>query len=65
MWLRFTETSFQPDPAYMQRQSYILPNHREILVNWLIYVQALLKLLPETLFITVNIIDRFLSKREL
>ena len=65
MWLRFTETNFQPDPAYMQRQSYILPNHREILVNWLIYVQALLKLLPETLFITVNIIDRFLSKREL
>ena len=34
-------------------------------MNWLIYVQALLKLLPETLFITVNVIDRFLSKREL
>jgi hypothetical protein len=36
---------------------------RFILVDWLIDVHARFKMMPETLFITVNIIDRFLMKR--
>lgn len=36
---------------------------RSILIDWLIEVQWKLKLLPETLFLSVNLIDRFLSKR--
>lgn len=36
---------------------------RSILIDWLIEVQWKLKLLPETLFLSVNIIDRFLSRR--
>ena len=35
---------------------------RAILVDWLIEVHYKFKLNPETLFITVNIIDRYLSK---
>jgi cyclin B len=35
---------------------------RAILVDWLIEVHLKFKLLPETLFITVNIIDRYLEK---
>jgi cyclin B len=34
---------------------------RAILVDWIIEVHLKFKLLPETLFITVNLIDRYLS----
>ena len=36
---------------------------REILVDWLVEVHLKFKLLPETLYLTVNIIDRFLEKQ--
>ena len=36
---------------------------RGILIDWLVEVQWKLKLLPETLFLSVNLIDRFLSRR--
>lgn len=36
---------------------------RATLVDWLVQVHMKFKLLPETLFITVNLIDRFLSVR--
>lgn len=45
----------------MKRQTEINENVRAILVDWLINVHAKFKLLPETLYITVNIIDRYLS----
>lgn len=34
---------------------------RAILVDWIIEVHLKFKLLPETLFVTVNLIDRYLS----
>jgi hypothetical protein len=34
---------------------------RAILVDWLVDVHAKFKLLPETLFMCVNLIDRYLS----
>jgi hypothetical protein len=34
---------------------------RAILVDWLMNVHTKFKLLPETLYITINLIDRFLS----
>ena len=36
---------------------------RGILLDWLVQVHARFRLLPETLFLCVNIIDRFLSAR--
>lgn len=36
---------------------------REILIDWLIDVHSRFKLVPETLFITVNLIDRFLARQ--
>lgn len=36
---------------------------RAVLVDWLIEVQWKSKLLPETLFLSINIIDRFLARR--
>ena len=38
---------------------------RGILVDWIIEVHLRFKLLPETLFLTVNLIDRFLEKTEI
>ncbi len=35
---------------------------RAILIDWLIDVHSKFKLLNETLFLTVNLIDRYLSK---
>lgn len=49
----------------MRRYSCINENVRAILVDWIINVHNKLNLLPETLYITVNLVDRFLSIREL
>lgn len=35
---------------------------RAILIDWIIEVHLKFKLLPETLFITVSLIDRYLEK---
>lgn len=64
-----TECDTQADPAYMKRQqefssnkdNTINENVRAILIDWLINVHMKFKLLPETLFITVNLVDRYLS----
>lgn len=36
-------------------------NVRAVLVDWILNIHMKFKLLPETLFITINLIDRFLS----
>ncbi|KAJ3087855.1 G2/mitotic-specific cyclin [Quaeritorhiza haematococci] len=50
-----------PNPKYMDQQPEIHWNMRTILVDWLVQVHSRFRLLPETLYLTVNIIDRFLS----
>ena len=45
----------------MKNQTDINEKMRAILVDWLIEVHLKFKLLPETLFLTVNLIDRFLE----
>lgn len=60
-YLRDTETEFRPRFGYMKDQSDITPKMRAILVDWLVEVHLKFKLLPETLFLTVNLIDRYLS----
>jgi G2/mitotic-specific cyclin-B, other len=55
------ELSTKPDSFYMKRQTEINENVRAILVDWLISVHVKFKLLPETLYITINLIDRYFS----
>ena len=43
-------------------QDEINSTMRAILVNWLVGVQVKFRLQPETLYLCVNIIDRYLSK---
>ena len=45
----------------MQQQQDINEKMRAILVDWIIEVHLKFKLLPETLFITVSLIDRYLE----
>ncbi|XP_043690912.1 G2/mitotic-specific cyclin S13-7-like isoform X1 [Telopea speciosissima] len=49
-------------PDYMGSQPDINDRMREILVDWLIEVHNKFELMPETLYLTLNIVDRFLSK---
>jgi G2/mitotic-specific cyclin 2 len=51
------------DPNYMANQTEVTWKMRSVLIDWLVEVHWKLKLLPETLFLAVNIIDRFLSIR--
>ncbi|KAL2988362.1 hypothetical protein AAZX31_11G082700 [Glycine max] len=48
---------------YMAQQSDINERMRAILIDWLIEVHDKFDLLHETLFLTVNLIDRFLAKQ--
>jgi hypothetical protein len=52
-----------PDPSYMDRQGDINWSMRSILVEWLIEVHGKFRLLPETIFLAVNLLDRSLQKR--
>lgn len=51
-----------PKPRYMAKQTDINHRMRTILIDWLIEVSEEMQLSQETLYITVNLIDRFLSK---
>ena len=62
-YMRELEKQTMPSSRYIETQREITWKMRSVLVDWLIEVQWKLKLLPETLFLTVNIIDRFLSLR--
>ncbi len=52
-----------PNPEYMNKQAELQWKMRGILMDWLIEVHSKFRLLPETLFIATNLIDRFLSAR--
>ena len=46
----------------MRNQKDINENVRAILVDWIISVHAKFKLLPETLYLTINLIDRYFAR---
>jgi G2/mitotic-specific cyclin 1/2 len=62
-YLRELEQSTMPNPDYMANQAHLQWKMRGILVDWLIEVHTRFRLLPETLFLAVNIVDRFLSAK--
>lgn len=59
--LRELEIQTMANPTYMDNQAELEWKMRGILVDWLLEVHTRFRLLPETLFLAVNIIDRFLS----
>ncbi|KAI4337847.1 hypothetical protein L6164_016216 [Bauhinia variegata] len=61
-YLRVSEESKRPLTDFMEKiQKDINASMRAILVDWLVEVTEEYRLLPETLFLTVNVIDRYLS----
>lgn len=62
-YLKSLEDKAMPNPDYMDYQDDLEWKMRGILVDWLIEVHTRFHLLPETLFLAVNIIDRFLSAK--
>jgi G2/mitotic-specific cyclin 2 len=57
------EETTMPNPEYMEHQDDLDWSMRGVLVDWLIEVHTRFRLLPETLFLAVNIVDRFLSSK--
>ncbi|KAK8196553.1 G2/mitotic-specific cyclin [Zalaria obscura] len=62
-YMKELEISTLPNPNYMDSQDELEWKMRGILVDWLLEVHTRFRLLPETLFLAVNIIDRFLSRK--
>lgn len=62
-YLRDLEVRCIPNPQYMSHQDDLEWKTRGILIDWLIEVHTRFHLLPETLFLAVNVIDRFLSEK--
>ncbi|KAI2616581.1 A/B/D/E cyclin [Hypoxylon sp. NC1633] len=62
-YLRELERRSNPNPNYIIHQDDLEWKTRSILVDWMIEVHTRFHLLPETLFLAINIIDRFLSQK--
>ncbi|KAJ5746341.1 hypothetical protein N7520_011523 [Penicillium odoratum] len=61
--LRQKEVSMLPIADYMANQAEIQWSMRAVLMDWLVQVHFRFALLPETLYLCVNYIDRFLSNK--
>lgn len=60
--LRMAETKKRPSTDFMEVvQKDITPSMRAILIDWLVEVTEEYRLVPDTLYLTVNYIDRYLS----
>ncbi|RDX96273.1 putative cyclin-B3-1, partial [Mucuna pruriens] len=57
----FTEAQNPVLANYMSIQADITPHLRGILINWLIEVHFKYDLMPETLYLTVTLLDQYLS----
>jgi len=57
------ETNGCASSNYMSGQKHITSKMRAILIDWLVDVHLKFKLMPETLFLTVNMLDRFLQAK--
>lgn len=62
-YLKKLEPDTMPNPQYMDDQEDLKWQMRGILIDWLVEVHIRFRLLPETLFLAVNIVDRFLSNK--
>jgi len=58
------ERDLLPRAGYMDQQPEINAKMRAILIDWLVEVHTKYRLKMETLFLAVNLVDRFLSLRQ-
>lgn len=62
-YYRKVENCSRVSPNYMEQQFDINDKMRAILIDWLVEVHHKFDLRDETLFLTVNLIDRFLAQQ--
>lgn len=62
-YMRSLELKTAPNANYLATQKELDWGSRTMLVDWMVEIHYKLKLLPETLFIAINSVDRFLSLR--
>ncbi|KAI1330136.1 hypothetical protein F5Y16DRAFT_46913 [Xylariaceae sp. FL0255] len=60
-YMRTMEMALLPNAHYMDIQTEIQWSMRSVLLDWVIQVHTRFGLYPETLFLAINCIDRFLS----
>ncbi|SCU97651.1 LADA_0H07426g1_1 [Lachancea dasiensis] len=61
------ETQTTPTYNYLLRSDspqHLRPSLRAILIDWLVEVHQKFQLLPETLYLAINVMDRFMSMRK-
>ncbi|XP_072148694.1 cyclin-A1-4 isoform X3 [Setaria viridis] len=64
--LREAETSKMPSTNFVETtQTDMSTTMRAVLIDWLVEVTEEYRLVPETLYLTVNYIDRYLSVKEI
>jgi cyclin B len=63
-YFRTLEQKFEINSDYMQSQPYVNEKMRCILVDWLVEVHIKFKMVPETLYLTVQLIDRYLQFKQ-
>ena len=57
------EPKLLPNADYMRKQTDITARMRAILIDWIVEVHQKFKMQPQTLYICVNILDRYLERR--
>jgi len=62
-YLKDLEIRYLPKANYMESQTDITWKMRSTVINWLVDVHFKFKLQAETLFLCVNILDRFLAEK--
>lgn len=61
VFLREREIATQVDRRYMESQPNVNERMRSILIDWLVEVHLKFKLVPDTLYLTVYLIDKYLG----
>eukprot|EP01112_Ceratiomyxa_fruticulosa_P004065 TRINITY_DN1440_c0_g2_i1.p1 TRINITY_DN1440_c0_g2~~TRINITY_DN1440_c0_g2_i1.p1 ORF type:complete len:295 (-),score=57.19 TRINITY_DN1440_c0_g2_i1:301-1185(-) len=62
-YCRKKEVADAVNPSYMKNHADITERMRGLLVDWMVEVNLKYKLLTETMFLSVNLVDRYLEKR--
>lgn len=61
VFLREREIATKVDRSYMESQPNVNERMRSILIDWLVEVHLKFKLVPDTLYLTVYLIDKYLE----
>ncbi|EPY54111.1 meiosis-specific cyclin Rem1 [Schizosaccharomyces cryophilus OY26] len=61
--MKHLETRLMPDYRHLSSHPFHVLEMRTVVISWIIGIHYEMNLLPETLFLTINIFDRFFSLR--